>query len=145
MIPVATIAEATAPPAAKVTESESISDTDIRLAVERELLLTRGVVADDIDVATALGVVTLEGQTDNLLAKDRSELAFGPVDTELPAYCKEIDAAAVIMGAVSRNLLQRLFVGATAERTLEQLPCDLIIVKPDWYEKSASVDSSQAA
>ena len=36
-------------------------------------MLTRGVAADDIDVDTALGVVNLQGQVDNLLAKDRSE------------------------------------------------------------------------
>ena len=38
------------------------------------------------------------------------------------------------MGAVARNRWKRLFIGATAERTLEHLPCDLLIVKPDWFQ-----------
>jgi universal stress protein E len=39
------------------------------------------------------------------------------------------------MGAVARNRLKRLFIGATAERTLEHLPCDLLIIKPDWFSQ----------
>ena len=35
----------------------------------------------------------------------------------------------VIMGAVPRSGLKRLFIGNTAERVLDQLPCDLLIVK----------------
>jgi len=35
----------------------------------------------------------------------------------------------VVMGAVSRSGLERIFVGSTAERALDRLPCDLIVVK----------------
>ena len=34
------------------------------------------------------------------------------------------------MGAVSRRGLQRTFIGSTAEKVLDHLPCDLLIVKP---------------
>jgi len=34
------------------------------------------------------------------------------------------------MGAISRSGLKRLLIGNTAERVLEHLPCDLLIVKP---------------
>jgi universal stress protein E len=34
------------------------------------------------------------------------------------------------MGAVSRNALQRLFLGSTAETVLDHVPCDLLIVHP---------------
>lgn len=36
----------------------------------------------------------------------------------------------VVMGAVSRRAIHRIFIGSTAERLLERLPCDLLIVKP---------------
>lgn len=39
-------------------------------------------------------------------------------------------AGVVIMGALSRSGLQRLLIGNTAERVLDQLPCDILIVKP---------------
>ncbi len=39
-------------------------------------------------------------------------------------------ADCVVMGAVSRNALQRLFLGSTAEEVLDRLPCDVLVVKP---------------
>ena len=68
------------------------------------------------------------------LAKEDSDLVAGRTHEELPAMAVAHDAGVVVMGAVARNRLKRLFVGATAERTLDHLPCDLLIVKPDWFE-----------
>jgi universal stress protein E len=48
----------------------------------------------------------------------------------LVALVDKLHADFVVMGAVSRGALQRLFLGSTAEQTLDQLPCDLLIVKP---------------
>lgn len=62
-----------------------------------------------------------------------AHLASGLTHEELPALAQEINADLVVMGAVARNRLKRLFIGSTAERTLEQLPCDLLIIKPDWF------------
>lgn len=62
-----------------------------------------------------------------------AHLVAGLTHEELPEFCSNIDAAVVVMGAISRNRWKRLFIGATAERTLEHLPCDLLIVKPDWF------------
>ncbi|HVS75941.1 MAG TPA: universal stress protein [Steroidobacteraceae bacterium] len=36
----------------------------------------------------------------------------------------------VVMGAISRSGLKRLAIGNTAERVLDELPCDLLVVKP---------------
>lgn len=45
----------------------------------------------------------------------------------------EIDIMA--MGAVSRSSLKRIVIGSTAETVLEQLPCDLLVVKsPNFAE-----------
>jgi universal stress protein E len=40
----------------------------------------------------------------------------------------------VVMGAVARRGLKRLFIGSTAERVLDRLPCDLVIIKPLEFE-----------
>ena len=66
--------------------------------------------------------------------KKRCHLLAGLTHEALPQVARDIDADVVIMGAVSRNRWKRLFIGATAERTLEHLPCDLLIVKPDWFD-----------
>jgi universal stress protein E len=45
----------------------------------------------------------------------------------------------VVMGAVSRRGLSRLFIGSTAERALDRLACDLIILKPAGFQGPAHV------
>jgi universal stress protein E len=62
----------------------------------------------------------------------KTHLLSGLTHEELPALSRELNASVVVMGAVARNRLKRLFIGATAERTLERLPCDSLIIKPDW-------------
>jgi universal stress protein E len=37
------------------------------------------------------------------------------------------------MGAVSRSGLKRVFIGNTAERVLDALPCDVLVVKPAHF------------
>jgi len=36
----------------------------------------------------------------------------------------------VVMGAISRSGLKRLFIGNTAETVMDEVPCDLLVVKP---------------
>ena len=67
------------------------------------------------------------------IGKERCHLISGLAQEELPALAANLNAAVVVMGAVARNPWQRVFIGATAERTLEKLQCDLLIVKPDWF------------
>jgi len=71
---------------------------------------------------------------------DHAHLVSGLAHEELPALAKDLDALVVVMGAVARNPLKRLFIGSTAERTLGQLPCDMLIVKPAWFH--AEVESA---
>lgn len=48
----------------------------------------------------------------------------------LPRVSGECRADVVVMGAISRSSLGRAFVGSTAERVLEALSCDALVVKP---------------
>ncbi len=75
----------------------------------------------------------------------RSHLVAGVTHEELPEFAKKVAADVVVMGAVSRNRWKRLFIGATAERTLEHLPCDLLIIKPDWFRTPAEIADENAA
>jgi len=68
------------------------------------------------------------------LGTRRGHLRTGiPVD-ELPDLAAEIDAHVVVMGAVSRSGLKRLFIGHTAERVIDRLKCDVLIVKPEGFK-----------
>ena len=75
----------------------------------------------------------------------KSHLVAGLTHEELPELSTKLGADVVVMGAVSRNRWKRLFIGATAERTLEHLPCDLLIVKPDWFQTPAEISRERAA
>jgi universal stress protein E len=79
------------------------------------------------------------------ITREQSHLVSGLTHEELPELAGRLNAAVVVMGAVSRNRWKRLFIGATAERTLEHLPCDLLIVKPDWFRTPAEISSERAA
>lgn len=46
---------------------------------------------------------------------------------------RRLRADIVVAGAVSRSGLKRAFIGNTAERLLDCLPCDLLIVKPPEF------------
>lgn len=76
---------------------------------------------------------------------DKCHLVAGLTHEELPDLAENVHADVVVMGAVSRNRWKRLFIGATAERTLEHLPCDLLIVKPDWFQTPADISDERAA
>jgi universal stress protein E len=44
----------------------------------------------------------------------------------------------VVMGAVSRSGLKRIFIGNTAQRLLDLLPCDILVVKPRQFRARVS-------
>ncbi len=74
------------------------------------------------------------------IVASRTHLVSGLVHEELPELAEKLAASVVIMGAVARNRLEHLFIGATAGRTLEHLPCDLLIVKPEGFESPLTAD-----
>lgn len=51
----------------------------------------------------------------------------------IPATARRLHSAIVVMGAVSRSGLKRLFIGNTAEKVMDALPCDLLVVKPPQF------------
>jgi universal stress protein E len=65
---------------------------------------------------------------------ERSYLYEGLAHESLQLAAKEHSADFVVMGAVARSGLKRLFIGSTAERVLDRLPCDLVIIKPLDFE-----------
>jgi universal stress protein E len=64
------------------------------------------------------------------LPASRIHLEQGSAAEVLPRVARQLAADLVVMGAISRSRLQEIFVGSTAERVLEQLPCDVLVVRP---------------
>ncbi len=64
------------------------------------------------------------------IAKNRGHLVCGNPAIELPVVARSTRAGLVVMGAMSRSGLKRIFIGNTAEQVLDALQCDVLIVKP---------------
>ena len=79
------------------------------------------------------------------VGESNAHLVAGLTHEELPIIADSLAADVVVMGAVARNRWKRLFIGATAERTLEDLPCDLLIIKPDWFQTPVGMEGHEAA
>jgi universal stress protein E len=58
----------------------------------------------------------------------------GEAAVALPAAAKRWKADLLVMGAVSRRGIKRLFIGNTAERTLDAVSCDVLVVKPPSFK-----------
>ena len=65
------------------------------------------------------------------IGPERAHLIDGETREVLVGAVDELEADLVVIGAVSRGALKRIALGSTAERVLDFLPCDLLIVKPD--------------
>lgn len=68
------------------------------------------------------------------IPRARRHIHMGEVSAELRAAVGDTHAGVVVMGAVSRTGLARLFIGNTAERVLDKLACDVLVVKPRGFK-----------
>ncbi len=60
-----------------------------------------------------------------------SRLVEGDPVFRLPRLAKSLRCSLVVMGAVSRSRIKSMFVGHTAQRVLDRLSCDVMVVKPE--------------
>jgi universal stress protein E len=67
------------------------------------------------------------------IAKRAAHAALGDPVFALPQMAEKLRARMVVMGAVSRRYLKRVLIGSTAERVLDLMPCDVLIVKPPGF------------
>ena len=67
------------------------------------------------------------------IPKNRCHLLDTDPSFAIPHLARALGADLVVMGAVSRSGLKRVFIGNTAERVLDALPCDVLVVKPAQF------------
>ena len=65
-------------------------------------------------------------------------LVDGDPSRVVPRVARETGAKIVVMGAVSRSGLKRLFIGNTAERLLSRLTADVLVVRPAQFHSRVS-------
>ena len=65
----------------------------------------------------------------NDVALDDAHQLPGRTHEILPSFVRSHGADIVIMGAIARTGLKRRIVGSTAEKVLDHLPCDILLVR----------------
>jgi universal stress protein E len=87
----------------------------------------------EADSAAAAGLRFERALRTAMIPRTRQHLVLNSADEGIKDIAHETDSAIVVMGAVSRSGLKRLFIGNTAERTLDALECDVLVVKPERF------------
>jgi len=75
------------------------------------------------------------------LPDDHVHIQNGKAIDLLPYMARDLSADLVIMGAVNRGRLEQVVIGSTAERVLDHLPCDVLIVKPAGFVSPINLES----
>lgn len=61
------------------------------------------------------------------------QLPEGRPERELPRLAAELGADVLVTGGISRSRVEQVFIGGTAERLLDHVDCDLLVVKPPGF------------
>jgi universal stress protein E len=68
------------------------------------------------------------------LPRGRRHLSGAVPADAIAGVARQTGSAMVVMGALSRSGLKGIFIGNTAERALDQLTCDVLIIKPAHFK-----------
>lgn len=102
---------------------------------------TSGVLMEPVPLpvnVTARQLERIRGQFAKLvepydLPERRRHLRAGNAADGIVSLANRTEAGIVVMGAISRSGLKRLFVGSTAERVIDRLNCDVLVLKPAGF------------
>lgn len=78
------------------------------------------------------------------ISRTKQHLVLGSPPEAIREVATDTGSAIVVMGAVSRSGLKRLFIGNTAEHTLDALECDVLVVKPEGFASRVAQKSRGA-
>lgn len=72
----------------------------------------------------------LEGRP---IPEARLRIAEGRPEKQLPRLVDDLGIDMLVTGGISRTRLGQVFIGGTAERLLDRVGCDLLVVKPPGF------------
>ncbi|PKG99959.1 universal stress protein [Paraglaciecola sp. MB-3u-78] len=115
-----------------------LSRTPAKLTLMSVLEISR--IRDELEIAVSTDLMGTKGKIittkleDMIKAKDKdidvsTHVSIGVPSKEIPLMAKKLKANMVIMGNVGRTGIKGLIIGNTAEKILEQLRVDTIVVK----------------
>jgi universal stress protein E len=96
-----------------------------------------GESAEALEAQNALNRSRIRQMTDQYGVEDVNLHVDAAVAVEyLPRMAAEFHADILVMGAIARSELTRVLLGRMAERVLEALPCDVLVVKSPNFAKN---------
>jgi universal stress protein E len=66
---------------------------------------------------------------DHNVPAENVEMARGDLVPSLVKYLEKVNANILVLGVLSKNVLERAIVGNTAEKILDDCPCDVLVIK----------------
>jgi universal stress protein E len=88
-------------------------------------------VAQIVEGSEARAKADLEAALEGMrIPRQRQHLVQGPPIEAIPRVAQQLGSQLVVMGAISRSGLKRMLIGNTAERILNALTADVLVVKP---------------
>jgi universal stress protein E len=89
----------------------------------------RALLAQERAHKDSVGRAFYEFSGEQGIPRSRAHLVLGDPVGALPALARSMRAGLLVMGAVSRSALKRIFVGNTAEGVLDGVRCDVLVVR----------------
>ena len=74
------------------------------------------------------------------LPEDHVHLLSGATHDSLENFVESVEARLLVMGALARHAIKRIFVGSTAEKVLGDVNCDVLVLKPDGFVSPVEAD-----
>ena len=72
--------------------------------------------------------------------ENQKHLLQGYPEEAIPDFVADTGVNLLVMGAVSRSRLDSALIGHTAERLLDDVPCDVLVIKPDGFRDPSKPD-----
>jgi universal stress protein E len=67
------------------------------------------------------------------ISPQHAHLRMGDPAIALPELARSLNVDTIVMGAISRSIVSRVFIGSTTERVLDAMACNVLIVKPKGF------------
>jgi universal stress protein E len=87
----------------------------------------------EAETAAAAKAGFAKALADSGIGASQRHLVHGIPAEAIVNVARKTRCGIVVMGAISRSALKRVFIGNTAERVLDELPCDVLVVKPRGF------------
>jgi universal stress protein E len=88
-----------------------------------------------IDAQSAQAALDTLLTASGIVPERRHILQGSPADA-IVRTANDMKASLVVMGSVARSGVGGFFIGNSAEKVLSQIPCDLLLLKPDGFSNS---------